>query len=334
MYIFSLKNAIFATVNYLRNTSHDPHWNLAFEEGVLENEALDEPLFWLWQNGPSVIIGENQSAYAEVNLPYLKENGIVLARRVTGGGAVYHDLGNLNYTFCSPFSEGADLGPSMIADALRSLGVPASLSGRNDILVDGRKCSGYAKRLWHNRVMYHGTLMWDVNLDKLTAALSTPSSKLITKGVASVRSRVANLKDYLPQFTSIEEFTGALASQLNPGEEIKLPAPVLDGIQRLAKEKFASWDWLYGHSPKTTVTYRKHFSCGNIEASFNLIGGRISALSFTGDFIGDLPASELTAALDGTPYTEEALSALLSTLPVSRYFDSLTPLELTHLLSG
>ena len=188
-------------MKYLQNNSTDPHFNMAFDEFCLEQLKADEPVFYLWQNRPSVIIGLNQSAYAEVNLPCLREKGIVLARRVTGGGAVYHDLQNLNYTITGRIRDLETDYPAYVetmARALRQLGVPAEVSGRNDILVDGRKCSGYAKRVSKDRLMIHGTLMYDVDIDTLTQVLATPGSKLSAAGISSVRSRVANLKSIFP----------------------------------------------------------------------------------------------------------------------------------------
>ena len=198
-------------MRYLTNTSTDPQWNMAFDERVLTGLTSPEPVFYLWQNAPAVIIGRNQSAPAEVNLPYLEEHGIVLARRVTGGGAVYHDLGNLNYSFAGGIREMEALQPvRLMAAALRSLGIPVEVSGRNDLMVEGRKCSGYAKRLAGTRMMIHGTLMWNVDLAALSAALSVPGSKfdmsfhgltVESSAVASVRSKVANLSEYLPGLT-------------------------------------------------------------------------------------------------------------------------------------
>ncbi len=155
---------------YLTNQSTDPHWNMAFDEFILEQFPLDEPVFYLWQNRPSVIIGFNQNAFAEVNLDYLAQKNIVLARRVTGGGAVYHDLNNLNYTIVGRSRDLDRDYPEylhFVVNALRQLGVDAEQSGRNDILVDGRKCSGYAKRVWKDRLMVHGTLMFDVDLTRI-----------------------------------------------------------------------------------------------------------------------------------------------------------------------
>ena len=261
-------------MNYYDIPCTNPWWNMAFDEWLLQN-GPDEPVFRLWRNEPSVIIGHNQVAAQEVNLEYLQQHGIKLARRVTGGGAVYHDLQNLNYTFAGPLSgaegaspfgsspcgltppsvpdgppasvprvarpsegapsapplggstsgaasaplessaSGAPGGAALFASALRSLGVPAELSGRNDIFVEGRKISGYARSVWHNRELVHGTLMYNVDIDTLTAALNVEgSSKLNLKGVASVRSRVTNVRDYLPQFSSLDELQSALQNLL------------------------------------------------------------------------------------------------------------------------
>ena len=160
-------------MKYLINNSTDPYFNLAFDEYCLENIPSEEPYFFLWRNRPAVIIGLNQNAYSEVNLDYLNSHGITLARRVTGGGAVYHDLQNMNYTII-----GKNPSPQPMVDALRSLGVPAELTGRNDIFMEGRTVSGYARRVSHNQEIIHGTLMYNVDLDTLIKVLDTPTSKM------------------------------------------------------------------------------------------------------------------------------------------------------------
>lgn len=228
-------------MRYLVNESTDPYFNMAFDEWCLENLDTDEPVFYLWKNRPSVIIGLNQNAAQEVNLEYLRENGIVLARRVTGGGAVYHDLQNLNYTII-----GKGVGPEIFADALCRLGVDAELTGRNDIFVDGKKVSGYAKRFWKDRELIHGTLMYDVDIDVLTKALTTAVSKLVLKGVSSVRSRVTNLKDMLPQFNDIDEVKAALHKILSDGDEaMVLTEKQLSEIRELSESKFSTREWLF-----------------------------------------------------------------------------------------
>ena len=203
---------------------------------------MDDNVFYLWQNRPSVIIGHNQDAGQELNLYYLSRNCIVLARRVTGGGAVYHDLQNLNYSIV-----GRKPDINVIVEALRSLGVPAELTGRNDIFVEGRKVSGFARSVFQQRELIHGTLMYDVDIDALTRALDTPQSKLNRKGVASVRSRVANLKDYLPGIENISQLHERLHSLLACGDqEIILGPEAYEAIEKRRIEKFAAPDWIYG----------------------------------------------------------------------------------------
>lgn len=228
-------------MKYLVNESTDPYFNMAFDEWCLENIDVGEPVFYLWKNRPSVIIGLNQNTSQEVNLDYLRQNGITLARRVTGGGAVYHDLQNLNYSII-----GRDACPEIFAEALRKLGIDAELTGRNDIFVGGKKVSGYAKRIWKDRVLIHGTLMYDVDIDVLTKALTTPVSKLAMKGVASVRSRVTNLKEMLPQFKDIDEVKAALHVILSDCDsQLVLNEKQLAEIRELSDAKFSTEAWLF-----------------------------------------------------------------------------------------
>ena len=325
-------------MKYLQNHSTDPHFNMAFDEFCLEQLKADEPVFYLWQNRPSVIIGLNQSAYAEVNLPYLREKGIELARRVTGGGAVYHDLQNLNYTITGRIRDLETDYPAYVetmARALRALGVPAELSGRNDILVDGRKCSGYAKRVSKDRLMIHGTLMYDVDIDTLTKVLAAPGSKLSAAGVSSVRSRVANLRAYLPQLDGIKAFQAALQALLAENDgEIFLTEAQRTQIEADAAAKYRTWEWIYGHSPVAAFRVKRKFACGTVEASFSLKNGSIDGLRFSGDFLGNLPPDRISAALQGCRYTPEDLLETLRNQPVRDCFDALTAGELAVFLSG
>ena len=333
-------------MRYLLNNSTDPYFNMALDEFCLENIVLDEPYFYLWRNRPSVIIGLNQNAYSEVNLKYLEENGILLVRRVTGGGAVYHDLQNLNYTIVSPLpchpersegSEGRSEGstPTSIVTALRLLGVPAELTGRNDIFVEGRKVSGYARRVSGKQEIIHGTLMYDVDLETLTNVLDTPGSKLQAKGIGSVKSRVANLKDYLPGFRSLDEVQNELQRLLAGADgQMELTEDQLSEVRKMADEKFSTWDFIYGRSRQADLVRKAKLPCGTVEASISLDRGIITGISFSGDFLFDEPAAELESRLTGLRFDRGVLAGVLDDAAVSRCFrdsDSSDVLDLLFL---
>ena len=325
-------------MRYIKNPSTNPYYNMAFDEYCLESLPMDEPVFYLWQNRPAVIVGFNQEVNTEVNLDFLKENGIDLVRRVTGGGAVYHDLGNLNYTIVGR-SENLERDypeyASIMAKALQTLGVPATLSGRNDILVEGRKVSGFAKRVCKNRLMVHGTLMYNVDVDVLTKVLNPSNTKLQSKGIASVRSRVANLCDYLPEIPNIQTFSNRLKEILscnNTDTEYQLSDTDLANIQLLTDKKFATWEWNYGRSPKATLSHSSRLACGTVEVHLTLTENRISSCRFGGDFLGNLPATDLESALIEVIYDTENIEKRLSSFIISDYFDGVTVEELVKLI--
>lgn len=315
-------------MKYILNPSTDPHFNMALDEYALEHIPSEEPFFFLWRNRPAVIIGLNQNAYGEVNLEYLNRKGITLARRVTGGGAVYHDLQNMNYTII-----GKQVTPQPMVDALRQLGVPAELTGRNDIFVEGRKVSGYARRVSHGREIVHGTLMYDVDLETLGHVLDTPGSKMNAKGIASVRSHVANLKEYLPRFASLDELQAKLQEILAAGEsEILLTTEQLARVRKMSDEKFSTWDWIYGHSHEADFAAREKLACGTVEVHICVDHGLISGITFGGDFLGSLTPRELESKLVGARYEKDTLLAKLREQDVSRYFDGVTPEQLAALI--
>ena len=325
-------------MRYIKNPSTNPYYNMAFDEYCLESLPMDEPVFYLWQNRPAVIVGFNQEVNTEVNLDYLKGNGIDLVRRVTGGGAVFHDLGNLNYTIVGRSEDLERDYPeyaSIMAKALQSLGVPATLSGRNDILVEGRKVSGFAKRVCKNRLMVHGTLMYNVDVDVLTKVLNPSNTKLQSKGIASVRSRVANLCDYLPEIPNIQTFSNRLEEILscnNADTEYQLSDTDLANIQLLTDKKFATWEWNYGRSPKATLTHSSRLACGTVEIHLTLTENRISSCRFGGDFLGNLPATDLESALIEVIYDTENIEKRLSSFTISDYFNGVTVEELVKLI--
>ena len=325
-------------MRFLRNHSTDPYYNMAFDEYCLTSLPIDEPVFYVWQNRPSVIVGYNQNVNTEVNLEYLKEQGILLVRRVTGGGAVYHDLGNLNYTIvgCSDdlerdYPEYAQ----MMLRTLQELGIPATLSGRNDILVEGKKVSGFAKRVCKNRLMVHGTLMYNVDLERLTEVLCPPTHKLQSKGIASVRSRVTNLCNYLSDVTDIMCFSQRIEEILSnhyTDQEYMLGDTALEEIQKLADEKYAQWEWIYGRSPRASLHNAQRMACGNVEVSLTLSENRIASCLFSGDFLGNFPTSEIEQALTDIPYDISCIKQKLSEFDISQYFDGVNVDDLVYIL--
>ena len=325
-------------MRYLKNPSTNPYYNMAFDEYCLESLPIDEPVFFLWQNRPAVIVGYNQEVNTEVNLDYLKEKGIDLVRRVTGGGAVYHDLENLNYTIVGRSEDLERDYPeyaALMMKALQALGVPATLSGRNDILVDGKKVSGFAKRVCKNRLMVHGTLMYNVDVDVLTHVLNPSTTKLQSKGIASVRSRVTNLCNYLPELSDIQAFKNRLEEILSNNysdAEYKLSEADLANIQQLTDEKFATWEWNYGRSPKATLVHSARLACGTVEIHLTLAENRIASCRFGGDFLGNLPASDIEKALTGIPYEINEIRKCLSKLEISRYFDRVSADNLLEMM--
>ena len=325
-------------MKYLKNPSTNPYYNMAFDEYCLESLPIDEPVFFLWQNRPAVIVGYNQEVNTEVNLDYLKEKGIDLVRRVTGGGAVYHDMENLNYTIVGRSEDLERDYPeyaSIMVKALQTLGVPATLSGRNDILVEGRKVSGFAKRVCKDRLMVHGTLMYNVDVDVLTHVLNPSTTKLQSKGIASVRSRVANLCDYLPEIPDIQTFSQCLEEILSNNytdTEYQLTETELAHIQQLTDKKFATWEWNYGRSPKATLVHSARLACGTVEIHLTLAENRIASCRFGGDFLGNLPTTDLESALINVVYNTESIRERLSSFTISDYFDKVTVEELLKLI--
>ena len=325
-------------MRYIKNPHTNPYYNMAFDEYCLESLPIDEPVFYLWQNRPSVIIGFNQDVNTEVNLDFLKSNHIDLVRRVTGGGAVYHDFGNLNYTIVGR-SENLERDypeyASLMMKALQELNVPAVLSGRNDILLEGKKVSGFAKRVCKNRLMVHGTLMYNVDLDRLTQVLNPSNTKLKSKGIASVRSRVTNLCEYLSEISGIEMFGKQLEKILSRNyadAEYQLSEKDLENIQQLADEKFARWEWNYGRSPKATLIHSERLSCGTVEVHLTLAENNIISCRFGGDFLGNLPTSEVEAILQGVTYEADTIRKRLEQINISHYFDGATADDLVRIM--
>ena len=314
-------------MQYIRVRGHDPSLNLALEEAFFSRVAPGKSWFLLWQNGPSVIIGRHQNALEEVNAREIEDKGLPVVRRSTGGGAVYHDLGNLNFSFLEHHEgeTGIDFGRylSPIVRALKKLGVDARISGRNDLEVGGRKISGSAQRLNQGRVLHHGTLLVGADFEAMTRALNPEPEKFLSHGVASVRSRVANISEFWQEGCTLETLCGALASEVcgeNAKSPARIPPDVLELAKTLAAEKYGNWDWNIGKSPKFTSRGSRRFPFGRVDLRLNVDRGRIVDCRIQGDFFSVADILELEALLVGCAFRAEDLRAALAGVNLKQWF--------------
>ena len=313
-----------------RGRGFNPYENLALEEALLNRVGKGELILYLWQNERTVVIGKNQNPWKECRTALLNEEGGHLARRLSGGGAVFHDLGNLNFTFLMPAKD-YDLPRQLtvIEKACQSLGIPAQRSGRNDLLADGRKFSGNAFYTHAGKAYHHGTLMVDVDMEKVQRYLSPSKAKLAAKGVDSVRSRVVNLKEFVPDL-SIDRLSEALIAALAEvyGRSV-CPLDVSELALGNLTAKYASDAWLYGQRLPFTASVEERFAWGGIEIQLNVNEGEIHAVKVYTDAMDDTLAPKLENALSGIAYRAEALHSVLAAvdLPAEQKAQLLTLLE-------
>lgn len=293
---------------YLQTESTDPRYNLAFEEYILRNRTEGNWLI-LWQNHNSVIIGRNQNALEEINQKFIEEHNIQVVRRNTGGGAVYHDIGNLNYSFITDDDDSsASRFTQPVVKALQSLGLDAQCSGRNDILVSGKKVSGTAQFRHNGRILHHGTLLFDSNPEMISGSLNPDPTKFQSKSVKSVRSRVGNIRDFLPQDMTIHHFWQHLRKNLVQSlVPMSLTQEELEAIRLLQQEKYDTWQWNFGSSPKYETHLRRRFPAGLIQIDMTIRHGSIDSIQIHGDFLAVTELDPLLEALTGCVYQKDAI---------------------------
>ena len=320
---------------YIRNNSTDPRFNLAAEEYVLTH--FQDEVFMLWRNAPSIIIGRYQNTLAEINADYVKENGIVVVRRMTGGGAVFHDLGNLNFTFVQNGTDGDFRSfTKPILDALCALGVDAEFQGRNDLAINGQKISGNAQCVHNGRMLHHGTLLFSVMMNNLADALKVNPLKFSDKAVKSVRKRVTNISEHLPQPMTIGEFSDYLMDFVvqhgSQGQQYDFTEEDLRAINELKTSKYDTWNWNFGASPRYTYTNEAKTSGGHVQVCVNVSKGVIDEVKIYGDFFSRKEIGELEQKLQGISYRQDAVAAALHNVPVGDYICNMTEEELVELI--
>ncbi|MDO5444511.1 MAG: lipoate--protein ligase [Eubacteriales bacterium] len=324
------------TMYYMETGSTDPAYNLAFEQYVLEN-CLSGSYVILWQNDNAIIIGRNQNTLQEINRQYVEDKGIRVVRRMTGGGAVYHDLGNLNYSYITDYNENISMEAfnAPVCRALRELGLNAESSGRNDITVDGKKVSGVAQRIYKNRILHHGCILFAADTSVLSGALNADPEKFTSKSVKSVSSRVANISDLLEEKIGMDEFKKRIRKELigSGAETFFLSDTELDLIEDLAEKKYRSWEWNYGHSPEYTFHNKKRFAAGSIEVFLNVKNGYITDVVFFGDFMAQTDHTAASEALKGVRYCREDVRKALDIPDLDRMFGGITAENIADVIS-
>lgn len=316
----------------------DPAFNLAAEEYVLKN--FSEEVFMLWRNHNAIIVGKHQNTLAEINLDYVKEKNIKVIRRLSGGGAVFHDLGNINFTFIMN-GEGEKLidfhkYTLPILEVMQKLGIPAKFEGRNDLTIDGKKFSGNAEHVFRNRVLHHGTLLFSAVMQNLTGALNARPEKFEDKGVKSVRSRVTNISEHLKEPMDVMEFAEKVMDQIREMYPDAIPysytAEDIGAIEKLKQEKYDTWEWNFGYSPDYNFSHFHKSEGGFIEVAMQVDKGIITAIKFSGDFFNKADVAEFEQMLTGMPHDHVQISHFLKNVKIDDYFVKATPEDLLTVL--
>ncbi|MEC1440756.1 lipoate--protein ligase LplJ [Bacillus sonorensis] len=318
----------------------DPRINLAIEEYCLKYLDPEQTYLLFYINQPSIIIGKNQNTIEEINTKYVDENGIIVVRRLSGGGAVYHDLGNLNFSFITKddgnsFHNFKKFTEPVVA-ALKRLGVDAELSGRNDLMANGRKISGNAQFSTRGRMFSHGTLLFDSEIEHVVSALKVKKNKIESKGIKSIRSRVANISEFLDQKMTTEEFRELLLRYIFDTEgdipEYKLTDEDWKIINQISKERYQNWDWNYGKSPKFNLQHSKRFTAGSIDIRLEVHKGMIQECKIFGDFFGVGDVGEIEDKLSGVQYERNAIEEALDGVDIQHYFGNIQKEEFLDLV--
>jgi lipoate-protein ligase A len=318
--------------------SNNAYFNIASEEYLLYKYP-NEAIFLLYINAPSIIIGKFQNTLAEINLDYVQAQGIKVVRRMSGGGAVYHDLGNLNFSFHILLGENDFMDFSTftqpVVSLLNSMNIPAKLEGRNDLLIEGKKFSGNAKLAKNGKMIQHGTLLISSQMEVLGDALKVNPLKFIDKAVKSNRARVINLNEYLPQDMTVSAFKQLLIEEMrknNPEAKIyKLTDEDILGIEKLVAEKYSTWEWNFGFSPNYNFKKAIKIPAGFIEIHLDVHKGYIEKAKIFGDFFASKPIEELENILIGQRHEAAHLAQLLEKHDVTAYFGKVSIAELMEL---
>lgn len=322
-------------MRYIISENTDAYFNLASEEYLLRH--TDEDIFYLWRNDNAIIVGTNQNTISEINVDYVKEKNIKVVRRLTGGGAVYHDLGNINYTFIENSKKSFNDFRGFcepITKALNEMGVQAEFSGRNDMTIDGKKFSGTAQCKYKNRVMHHGTLLFSSKKADISGALKPRDIKFTGKSVKSVASRITNISEHLSEKMDVIEFRNRIMRSVAGGLDYitTFSQEEIEKITNLRDEKYSTWAWNYGQSPRFSMVREGRFLGGTLEVTLEVKSGIIEDLRIYGDFFGTGDIKELEAALRGVQHNAEAITNALEKYVLADYLVNIERSDLINLM--
>lgn len=319
-------------INIINNTNN-PYFNLALEEYFLKHKELKEDILILWQNEPVIVVGKNQNTYEELNLEYVDSNNIKVVRRLSGGGAVYHDLGNLNFTIIESNSNKHKNDFSFFALpvilCLNKLGVKATFSGRNDILINEKKFSGNAQYFYKDKLLHHGTLLFISNLTVLSNALNVKKDKFESKGIKSVGGRVTNISDFIDDNISLKEFKETLTESIFEYRNEKVKNYILTDedikkINELVENKYGTWEWNFGKSPEFNYTKEIRFNAGSISIKMNVVEGIINNFKIYGDFFEENPVENLEKKFINKKFYLKEIKTIMEDIDISNYILNLS----------
>ena len=318
----------------IHHHSTDPYFNIATDEYIFKH--INEDCFMLWQNDNAIIVGKHQNTLAEINIDYVKEHDIKVVRRLSGGGAVYHDMGNLNYSFTKTGenTEMVDFKKYIlpILEVLQGLGVDARFEGRNDLTIDGKKFSGNAEHVFKNKVLHHGTLLFTSEMKSVSGALKINPLKYSGKAVKSVPKRVTNISDHLKVPITLEEFTQKIMDHIIFTHDdcvlYEFTETDLKAIKKIRDEKYATWEWNYGKSPDYNFKKGIRTDGGTLEMNLDVEKGIIKKVKIYGDFFNEKDISEIETGLENTPHEENEIRKVFNQYQIGKYFHNMTANDL------
>lgn len=323
---------------YIENNSTNPFYNFALEYYLIYEKKLpDNHIFIFWRTEPTVMIGQYQNTLEEINEKFVKENHIHVVRRITGGGTIYTDMGGWQFSFITKGK--ADqinfieyIKP--IVDALKKIGVAAEFNSRNDLVIENKKFSGNAQCMTNGYTLHHGSLLFNTDLEQMVKCLTVDDYKIISKGIKSVKERVTNISDHLPEPVDTMKFKELMINSIMGGNnnEYKLTNEDNCRINNIAKEKFENWQWNYGKSPKFNITKTGRFNGGKVEFKLNVNKGIIESCILYGDFFGNIDVEKFCAILRGVEYSRESIKKTLEKQDINQYFYNISLEELISVI--